>query len=326
MGLAATACSDSDSDNPGPTPSSDTGVTTSDDTGVANSDAGVGMDAAETLDGGADCPRSDPVNATPDPGCNAAYTAIVRGQAVNQAGTPITGVLAQMCIDVGTGMPLCLRPEPTCGPGYFELPIGENDRCISSAVVHMIPTDSTYASSFCLLDFENPAPVDFTVSTPFVSFELQAPTTLPPEGVTTQERTVVFAGGIELDVVPERIVAFDGYTSLASRVLSASDPLPCEAADENFDGIVAFGPAANIQTPQIPASQGFPIRIPAGDLAEGTMVDLFVQGSLDCALEDGSTVKEAEWERFATATVDANGMISGARLPCFNWLAWRAVP
>ena len=278
----------------------------------------------ESMDSGVTCP-SPTITTAADPACAANYTAIVRGQAQDQEGQPNDAVLAQMCIDEGLDNPKCLRPIATCSPGYFEIPLEEIDRCLVSAVVHMIPEqEGDFASTFCALDLGNPAAVDFTVAMPFVSYALDAPSQRPPLGDEAMERTVIFPGGIEVDVTPNRYVVANGYEALGGRFLGSEDPLPCGAESQNFDGIVAFGPSGNIQDPGNPVSAGFPLRIPAGGLAQGTTVDLFVQGSLDCQLEDGTRVTEGEWLPSGTATVDANGMISGGRLPCFNWLAWRA--
>ena len=282
-------------------------------------------DPMDTDDAGLMCP-SAAVDVQAPVSCTGNYTAIIRGSAQDQGLQPLDAVLAQMCIDDGTDSPKCLNPIATCSPGYFEIPLEEVDRCLSSAVVHMIPMDSArFASTFCNLEFSSTPSSDLTVDMPFTSFALQAPTDLPPLGTASSTRTVTFAGGIEVDVVPGRYFGAGPYADLGSRTVSSGEPVPCGADGQDFDGIVAFGPAGNIQDPGNPVSAGFDLRIPADGLVEGATVELFVQGSLDCQLEDGTRVKEAEWRKFGEGTVDANGMIAGARLPCFSWLAWRAL-
>ena len=334
LGFAATECSDSDSS---PDPSTNNNNTTADSGVVAEADAGfddtpdAGFDAA---DAGFEPCRSDSLIVPDPPTCNAAYTAILRGTIEDQAGNPldtqlgadnfpVAGPGSQVCIEQPNGPPKCLRPVQTCDGGYFEVTMVEDDRCIGAAVMRVFPYQPNFATSYCEVDFSSRTNSDFTISMPVTMYEIEAPTTLPPEGDRSAVRTVVFADGIEVDIQPERFFAFlDSYSEFRSRLIRPSDAAPCGTEAENFDGIVAFGPEGNVQSDGNGA--GFPIRIPAGDLTQGTDVELFVLGGLDCTLNDGTLVKEGDWVRFGTATVDANGMIAGATLPCFNWLAWRA--
>ncbi|MEM7677933.1 MAG: hypothetical protein AAF449_18195 [Myxococcota bacterium] len=279
------------------------------------------------------CSGSDEI----DPGvdCTDALITSVSGSVQDQngdvlptvtdgGGVVMSGPGNQLCIEQADGPPLCLRPVQTTDVGAFSIPVPETDRCLTGAAMRVFSFYDQFATTYCEIDFGSSPPTDFTVPMPFTMYEVQPPTTLPALGDSTEARTVVFEGGIEVDVTPNRFFPITGqYDSLQSRLIQTADPVPCDAASQNFDGVVAFSPEGNIQNTDGPGP-GFPVRIPAGDLPEGTMVDLFVQGGLDCRLEDDALVKEAQWVQFGTGTVDANGMISGGVMPCFNWLAWRA--
>ncbi|MEO1336401.1 MAG: hypothetical protein AAFV29_12195 [Myxococcota bacterium] len=298
VGSAATHCSGSD-DSPDPMTNPDSGIVA--DSGVDCTDAFIASVGGSVQD----------------------QDGTVLETMVDGAGAPISGPGNQLCIEQADGPPLCLRPVQTAA-GAFSIQIPSTDRCLTGAAMRVFPFDDQFTTTYCQIDFGSSPASDFAISMPLTMYEVEAPTTLPPEGDGTTARTVVFNGGIEVDVTPDRFFpGVGGYAGLQSRLIQSSDPVPCGAASQNFDGIVAFAPEGNIQDAG-GGGQGFPVRIPAGDLAEGAMVDLFVQGGLDCNLEDGSLVKEAEWVQFGTGVVDANGMISGGRLPCFNWLAWRA--
>lgn len=306
----------------------DASVQVEDDAGFETPDSGIAPDAGFQKIGAC---RSDPVNVTPDPACNSGtFVEIIRGTIQDQDGNPIetfregvdgfpaVGAGVNVCIAIPNEFPKCLPPEAGCEGGYFEVDILDDpdDRCIGSAVMRVFPYTNTFATTYCQIPLAPTPTSDFTVETPYQLYEIEPPTTLPPRGDSTAQRTVVFEGGIEVDLAPDDLSTFEEvYEQLRSRLISATDPTPC--GSDGFDGIVAFGPERNVTT-------GMPLRIPADGLAPGTQVDLFVLGGLECRNEDGDFIKEGEWEQFGTGTVDANGMIAGGNLPCFNWLAWRA--
>ena len=72
---------------------------------------------------------------------------------------------------------------------------------------------------------------------------------------------------------------------------------------------------------------GFPVRIPANGLAEGTRVELLVLGGLETRLADGTSVHEADFDVFGTATVTDGMIVSdpGSELPYLSWLGYRAL-
>jgi hypothetical protein len=292
-------------------------------------DAGPGVDAGAADAGPADAGPADAgtcrletVDRERPPACPAGspWVSAVRGDLRSAEGAPVAG-LAQVCVRLAaSGVLVCLRPARACADGHFELRVPEESRCMGSASLRSFAPGGAFVTSYCHLELPASEPA-LDLPGPSVLYPARPPATLPPEGDPATPRTVTFEGGLEVDVTPA--VLFEDYAQLASYRHPAGAPPPCFLPPgEAVDGLWAFNPEVDVP------GAGFPVRIPNDRaLAPGRVVDLFVLGGLNCALEDGELLEEADWVRAGTATVAADGRtIEGGRLPCLNWFGYRARP
>lgn len=319
-GSSLGACSQSD-DPDGAVPD-DTG--TSVDMGVA--DAGVEFDSGS-------CRVEQSVDPTPDPACPGRWTTVLGGVIADEQGARLEDGKGQMCIrEAENNVLTCLRPITSCAEGRFELVVPEAVRCIGSLVVRVFDPASpdlnsdipgSFADTFCNVGLPS-SPAELRIAEPFVLYRTTPVLGLPAEGDRAETRTVRFEGGLEVDVTPAMIFGDWGYDRLASRRLQPSDPTPCfnGPADPAFRAVWGFTPNININ-----GDIGFPLRVRDTGLAEGTMVDLYVLGSIDCALtaDFATVVEEGRWARYTTVTIDQRGDFA-ANLPCFNWFAYAVRP
>ena len=289
-------------------------------------DGGVEPDAGS-------CRVEENVDPAPDPACSGRWTTVLGAVIADERGTPLEDGRGQACIrDANSGVLTCLRPIPSCAGGVFEQVLPESVRCIGNLVVRVFDparpdlnadVPGSFADTFCDVDLP-PSPAELRIAEPFVLYETTPVPDLPPEGDRNATRTVRFAGGLELDITPATIFGDWGYDRLAARKLAARDPVPCfrRSTDPDFHGVWGFTPNINVT-----GDVGFPLRVAETGLSGGTMVDLYVLGSIDCALtSDFSTVvEEGHWMRYGGAIVDDNGAFS-ATLPCFNWFGYAVRP
>jgi hypothetical protein len=208
--------------------------------------------------------------------------------------------------------------------GAFTVNIPEDLQCLESAVVRVVVPGTSTTTSYCDVDIEGQGPT-VEVSAPFVIYETTPATTIPPVGDATAERTVVFADGLEIDIVPDRFASLNydvnDYTLLAAARLDDVAADQCFSADDPaFDGLYAFSPEADVD------DASFAIRIPnTTGLAAGTSVSLFVLGGLLTSVPpDDTQVHEGEWYEYGTGVVAAGGEIIEAELPYFSWFGYRA--
>jgi hypothetical protein len=324
---ALAACSGSETpDAGGPL---DTGTHTTHDSGATPDtgvDAGVIPDTGVEPDAGTEtCLLTDPVDTTRAPGCTEAWVASVRGELRHDDAAPFEDGRAQVCVRAQAGASLsCLRPVPSCPDGQWEFLVPENLRCVAELVMHNYALAGHFADTYCRPDVSGLAaralldPVTIYTTTP--------PANLPPRGDGTVMRTIDLGLGVEVDVIPEGTFfdfgEGDDYERLGITKLAANpNPAPCflEAGDD-FDAVYGFSPSINIA-----GATGFPFRIKDTGLAQGTTVDLYVLGGLECLLDGTpeSRVEEGHWAQYATVVAGANGEIAG-NLPCLNWLAYKA--
>lgn len=266
-------------------------------------DAGIVPDAAETDAGEDACPGG-------------AVVTSMGGQLLADDGSPLAGS-AQVCIrGPGATFPTCLFPQAAEADGTFEVEVPEVNQCIVVATMRAFNASSMFAESYCDVNLATGGAVQ--LSDPVTLYATRTPVMRPPEGSVDQARTVVFEDDVEVDVVPEAL--FGDYERLASRKLASTDENPCFVdATDDFDATYAFSPSINIPSRIVP--DGFPFRIKNTGLSEGTEVDLYVLGSLDCEAA-GEIFEEGHWVMLDTLAADADGTLSG-NLPCFSWFAYR---
>lgn len=294
------------------------------DTDAAVGDAGDGADAADTTDAGLElADHAVTFDASNDGTCTSdPWIAAIQGQVVDEDGVGIGGAMAQLCVRTSgpTGRLVCVRPQSADAAGFFTIAVPEAARCMARATLRALLPESGRAATYCEVDLCCSEGV-LQLEAPLVLVDTRDPAHLPSLGDESQERTVVFASGLELDVVPARYFG-DSYEALSGRRVDPASSALCFIGQEiDFEALQAFSPEGDVR------GEGFAMRIPNGTgLPAGTAVDLYVLGGLSCTLADGSTVPEGQWARFGAGTVRADGdMIeaSGADgLPCLGWLGY----
>lgn len=315
----AAACSD-ETDPPVTYP--DASVTVPEDSGpIVHPDASVDDDAGLPPDAGME--RRD-AGATPrDPNCpaNAQWVTEVSGTLVDETGTPSVGSKAQLCIRLApTEMLLCLRPQDSNDTGYFAITVPANARCMDKATMRMVRPLDDRAASYCALDLDVGSEW-VNVAQPLGLFATQRATTLPAAGNLDQSRTVVFAGGLEMDVIPNKYFPGAGtYEELAAAAVQVDSNDACTLAGQApFDGVYAFSPEGDFHDRaalRMPNTQNLPAN---------SAVNVYVLGGLGCTNDLGEELLEGEWTQIEDGTVSADGTtISVAPgLPCLSWVAYR---
>lgn len=289
-------------------------------------DAGGGDAGAPPGDAG---PTLATVDRTRDPACPAgvAWLVGVTGGVVDEAGAPVAGARPQLCIRIHMGPLLCLGPPTTNAAGEYEIIVPRDARCADRAVMRVRLPSTDTATTYCRVDVGSAVDAVVDVPSPYVIVATEPPSMLPPAGDPTMPRTVTFADGLEIDVVPDAFELGGTYDDLAARrVPEALLTSHCTFAE------APTGPALRavwgVSREGGLAGDGFAIRIPnEAMLAAGTTVELWLVGGLDTVLADGTMVEEADWVQFGTGTVTADGELiasdAATPLPYLSWFGWR---
>jgi hypothetical protein len=248
------------------------------------------------------------------------------GTVMDEGGAPISGAAVTVCYEGESSSCLTMPQSDNAGAFSRTLP----DRaCVASVKLAISLVDTNYASSFC--GFAVSPDESGRVNLPAVVLHATSPATVPELGDTGVERTVTFASGLELDVTPAWLSDQDDYSQLAGTALAPDAGGLCflNASSPAFERVYGFSPETDIKKKIGDAGfPGFPVRIPnSTNLPAGSTVDLYVLGGSSCILADRTWVAEAEWAKFGTATVSADGgILTGNPVPCLNWLGYARQP
>ena len=268
--------------------------------GDVSRDAGVEMDAGRLEDSGV--PRQ----------CSGRNVARVAGALHDETGNGLEDARAQVCIRVHeTEALVCLLPEAADEQGQFDVSVPDDGtQCVDRIAMRALLPGESLATSYCEVDLSG-GNERVEIEEPITLFETTPATDLPPEGIASQSRTVVFEDGLEVDVVPERF--FSDYAALSARSVSPeAEGLCFLPRDHEIEKLFAFYPESNIQGT-------FSMRVRLAESgARTSSVALYVLGGLECAREDGSEIEEGDFVRVETTTVTAQG-VAHFDLPCFNW-------
>lgn len=285
---------------------------------LRGADAGPGASGADASSAG---DASEPADIPRDPACpaSAAWITRISGVVLDETEAPLPAVKAQACMRVAPELTLiCLRPVDTDTSGQFALDVPAEGRCVGDTVMRLLLPGSTRAVGYCPL--EAPATGSrLVLSEPLRMWGTVPAASLPAAGDGTAVRTVRFADGLELDLVPDAF--FGEYAELsAARVPPTARGL-CFLDDvPPFDGLYALQPEGD--TDGLVA-----VRIPnTTGLAPGTPVDVFVLGALACRGEDRELLPEGRWTEVQSAVVSADGsrIEVAPGVPCISWIAYRA--
>lgn len=277
-----------------------------------------------------DFPILDALDRTPDPACEGIWLAGIRGRVVDAAGAGVPGATVQHCLRLHDGRFVCTSPprnddgsirfDMTDDAGWYAHVFDEEVRCVDELAIRVLHREEPYGTTYCHVPL---APDDAVqlLPRPAVLHEVAPATDLPPLGDEMTPRDVTFEGGVVLtNVVPGRL--FDGeYEDLQGAFVTA-EARPC-FLDEGTEPLALYTFA-----PEIVSGEPMGLRLPndAG-LSEGTAVELWVLGGLGTVRADGTTIKEADFEPFGTATVTGGVIVSdpGVELPSLTTIGWRAV-
>lgn len=270
----------------------------------AGPDDDVPVDAGvDDLSRSPDCPASNP------------WITDVGGRIVDEAGVGVAGGFVQMCVRTDAGRLLCLRPTTTDDDGVFQADVAANARCMERATARVVKPQTDTATLYCAVPLTTDVS-SVTLPEPYVLVATTPAVTLPPEGDGVAVQSVAFADGVVVDVAPGALP--DGtWDRLAARVLDADAAPACLRAEAPpLQTLVAFSPELEID------GAGATARLPnRGGLAAGATVPVYVLGSIDCRLADGTLVEEGHWQPLADGVVSADGAsIDVVGVPCLTWL------
>jgi len=275
-----------------------------------------------------DFPILDALDRTPDPACEGTWLAGIRGRVVDVNGEGVAGVTVQHCLRLHDGRFVCTSPprnedgsiqfEMTDGAGWYAYVFEEGVRCVDELAIRVLHREQPYGTTYCHVPL---APDDSVqlLPTPAVLHAVAPATELPPVGDEMAPRDVTFEGGVMLTgVVPGRL--FDGEYEELQGAFVADEPRPCFLAEgDELLGLYTFAP-------EIVSGEPIGLRLPndAG-LPEGASVELLVLGGLGTVRADGTTIMEADFEPFGTATVTGGVIVSdpGVEVPSLTTIGWR---
>lgn len=276
------------------------------DEGGTPTDAGI--DAGEALDA-----TNDAGPLTCEEGAILVTTFAGR---VVRADAPETGVLArvQSCVRVAEERLICLMPALNEESGEFAIAFPEVAQCVEELTLRVFtPDDPGLATTYC--------PVPLTASEGVLSlvtdapmFPIAEPTELPERGDADAPRTVRFPGELELTLAPSAFT--DGtYEALRAAVL---DPSVDTCFSESlFDALLVFGPEADVR------GENLGVSLPAGELAEGTLLDVYALGGLETLLPDETLVPEGALARVGSARVESGRIVSDDAVPYLGFIGFR---
>ncbi|OGQ90205.1 MAG: hypothetical protein A2289_03745 [Deltaproteobacteria bacterium RIFOXYA12_FULL_58_15] len=280
------------------------------DVGDGDPQPGDAANGGDTDDGGGDALNG--CAARPEScGVDDHWSTRVTGTVVDEVGSGIDSARLTLCLNGD----VCL-PSISEADGSFAITVPERNACFQTADMHARLPNSHRTATYCRMDLEGGACPLFAAR-PFVLFPTTPATTLPPLGNADAVRTVVFADGLEIDLVPSGIYPSGRYEDLAVAKIATDAAGLCflEGAPVVL-ALYGFSPEGDVK------DTNFPVRIPNGaGLDADTEVDLWVLGALNCTVA-GTSVGEGVWMNFATAAVDASGTLIEAEIPCLSWFGY----
>ncbi|MEE2786346.1 MAG: hypothetical protein VX589_03340 [Myxococcota bacterium] len=255
-------------------------------------------------------PETDPGG---DAACPADTLNTVRGWVADENGQGLAGAKAQVCVKMGE-MTQCLQPVDTVADGTFTLELGDN-RCVTSAAFRVIQPGSDRSAMYCEIPMDKRDGTRLTLTQPMQLYPTTIAVDIPEEGDGLQVRTIKFSDGLEIDMIP---LDGPGYADLASTTFAGVPANLCFLDGKKTpQRTYAFSPDGGIY------NGGAAFRVPNPDgLAVGTQVDFHVLGGLGCSDKDGNAIKEGDWFKLGTGTVDEQGITpdDGLKLTCLTWL------
>ena len=271
-----------------------------------------------------------------DPSCPCGVVVnTVTGFVQDATGAPVTGAKAQICTRSARDYSsVCLSPVDVAANGAFSVSVPSDNNCLYEGVLRALAPASSYSTAYCtydMADLEVTGGVIDLSAAPAVLYPTTAANNLPAECVggagcmADQDEyvTMNFDDGLSIDINPSWL--FNGAVGLkdfSATYIEGTDHLCNGDQIAGAPGVWAFSPEGD----------GFEIRFPARipdklGLADGTLVNVYIQGGVGQTIGEGEDKKECEegtWRHFACATVEG-GVITldeANGVPAIGWLAY----
>jgi hypothetical protein len=251
--------------------------------------------------------------------CAGATVLSASGEVTSEDGAPLSGLIAQLCLDFVDGG-LCFAGKPVPADGHYTLSADPGIPCVTRSSVRLASITPRRSSSYCAASGEGGS---LSVG-PSVVYAVPPAATLPPAGTTAEERLVTFEDGLEIRVIPDNFFPEIGsYEDLGARWVDPAGAGLCFLGGAPaLDGLYAFWPEGDVRG-------GFPFRVPnRRHLAPGTGVTFFALGGLLCSLSDDTKIPEGQLASFGRGRVDEAGAFlvpeAGVQAPCLTWLGYAA--
>src|SRR5262249_47429675 len=147
----------------------------------------------------------------------ASWMTRVCGVVQDETGAARSGAKAQLCLRrQEADVLVCLAPKGTDDIGAFLIDVPSLYRCVAEGTMRFLRPAESNAPSYCRLDTSG-GDQTLRIDRPYKTYATEAPTSLPPRGDVTTERTIVFRGGLEMDLIPMNYFPGSGsYDDLAA--------------------------------------------------------------------------------------------------------------
>ncbi len=340
LGLVVAACSGSDADTGNTGTADTTGGTDDTSTGTVGDDAGASIGDTSTGNGGGNATACELMEIDhsaelgdncDDPSCPCGVVVnTVTGKVSDGDGAPIAGAMAQICSRSARDLSsVCLTPVSTGDDGGFTVSVPEENSCLIAGVMRALAPNMAFSTAYCTYESADMSVTGGILdlsSTPATLHATTLSTTAPASDDAYdwgEPYTVAWNDGLEIDITADWLFNNAvGIKDLSAVYIEGTDHLCNSSAISGAPGTWAFSPEGD----------GFEIRFPARipdklGLADGTAVNLFIQGGIGHTIQEGEEKTECEegtWTHFACATVeggvitldDTNG------IPAIGWLTY----
>ena len=270
-----------------------------------------------------------------DPACPCGVVVnTVSGVLQDASGAAIAGGKAQICTRSARDLSsVCLTPVDAAADGTFSVTVPPENNCLYEGVLRALAPGQNYSTAYCTYEAAdmvvNGGTVDLS-DTPAVLHATVNATNLPAEcvGQSCMESTdefvlVTFADGLEIDVNPSWLFnGAVGLKDLSATYIEGTDHLCNGDQIPGSPGVWALSPEGDA------FQMRYPARIPDKlGLADGTIVNLYIQGGIGHTIQVGDEKRECEegtWTHFGCASVQG-GVITldeSNGIPAIGWLTY----
>ena len=234
-------------------------------------------------------------------GCDATYLEKVSGTVLDYQRRPVSAAKAQVCVYTPTKDSICIGPVETDDNGRWTIALPNDFRCVVKGSSRVVDPGGNRVTDVC----------GFNAST---TSDLDLGDMVLTEGThewTKDDLTLTHADGVTL--VFDHQDALDNVNADIEVALDFNVSETCFGNRYRSNYRVAITPEGWADGITLSA-------LPAGQLPDGAIVDIFLIGGLYSELPNGEILSQGDTWHFTTATV-AHGRIRVAqKLPFLGWL------